>query len=77
MGIVFSYIVFNQLFNSIIKLVKEVIKLVAYNPNSIIIYNNFNFQNRIREFKGGRKYEIVNLTTVCLINCPKLNGPLK
>ena len=77
MGIISSYIVLNQLLNNMVKRVKEVIKLVAYDPNGIIVYDNFNFMNRIRELVGGRKDEMVNLIIVCLVSCLELYGPLR
>ena len=76
-GIVFSYIILNSLLNNIVKRVKEVIKLVVYDPNGIIVYNNFNFINWIRELAGGRKDEIVNLITACLISCLEFYSPLR
>ena len=77
MGIVSLYSILNNLLNSIAKRVKEVIKLVAYDSNGIVVYDHFNFINRIRELAGGRKNEIVNLTTAYLVSCPELYGPLR
>ncbi|KAK4233870.1 hypothetical protein C8A03DRAFT_19131 [Achaetomium macrosporum] len=56
---------------------KRNIKRAAHDPNGVIVYDNFNFKNRIRELAGGRQDQFVNLTTACLIACPELNGPLK
>ncbi|KAL2754895.1 hypothetical protein ACRALDRAFT_2107762, partial [Sodiomyces alcalophilus JCM 7366] len=54
----------------------EDIKRVAYNPNSIIVYNNFNFINRVRDLAGGKQDHFVNLTTSLLVSYPSLNGPI-
>ncbi|KAK0662497.1 hypothetical protein QBC41DRAFT_235195, partial [Cercophora samala] len=54
---------------------KKNIKKVAYNKNNIIIYNNFNFKNRIKKLINNKQNQIINLTTTLLINYPKLNRP--
>ena len=77
MGIVSSYSILNKLLNSIAIKAKKVIKLIAYDLNGIIVYDNFNFMNRTRELVGGRKDEMVNLITACLVSCLELYGPLR
>ncbi|ROT34755.1 hypothetical protein SODALDRAFT_285893, partial [Sodiomyces alkalinus F11] len=54
----------------------EDIKRVAYNPNSVIIYNNFNFINRVRDLTSNKQDYFISLITSLLVNCPSLNGPI-
>ncbi|KAK3360956.1 hypothetical protein B0T24DRAFT_586027 [Lasiosphaeria ovina] len=77
LGIISSYTVLNRLLNKMEKQAKDNIKAAAHDPNGIIVYDNFNFMNRIRELAGGRQHHFVNLTTTCLVTCPELNGPLQ
>ncbi|KAK3364848.1 hypothetical protein B0T24DRAFT_652198 [Lasiosphaeria ovina] len=56
---------------------KENIKKVARDPNSIIVYDNFNFISRIRELVGGKKDEIINLITAYIISYLELGGAIQ
>ena len=49
MGVVSLYIILNCIFNDIVKKAKKDFKRVVLDLNGIIIYNNFNFKNIIRE----------------------------
>lgn len=77
MGLISSYSTLNRLLNTMEVAAQKNIKLAAHDPNAVIVYDNFNFMNRIRELAGGKKDRMVNLTTACLIACPELDGPLK
>ncbi|KAK3371643.1 hypothetical protein B0T24DRAFT_650512 [Lasiosphaeria ovina] len=56
---------------------KENIKKVARDPNSIMVYDNFNFISRIRELVSGKKDEIINLITAYIISYPELGGAIQ
>lgn len=77
LGITASYSTLNRLLNDMEKHAKRNLKRAAHDPNGVIVYDNFNFKNRIRELAGGRQDQFINLTTACLVDCPELNGPLK
>ena len=76
LGVIVSYSSLNRLLSDMEQKAKENIKRAAHDPNGIIVYDNFNFLNRIRELAGGKQDQFVNLTTSCLVACPELNGPL-
>ncbi|KAK4232867.1 hypothetical protein C8A03DRAFT_19939, partial [Achaetomium macrosporum] len=77
LGITTSYTVLNDILNDMEKKARSNFQRAAHDPNSVVVYDNFNFKNRIRELAGGRQDQFVNLTTACLVCCPELNGPLK
>ncbi|OIW22096.1 hypothetical protein CONLIGDRAFT_587608, partial [Coniochaeta ligniaria NRRL 30616] len=56
---------------------KKNIKFAVYNPNTVIIYDNFNFINYVKKLVGRKKNRIVNLITSYIIAYLKLGGLLK
>ncbi|KAI1820669.1 hypothetical protein F4861DRAFT_542738 [Xylaria intraflava] len=76
LGIVASYQTLNRALTSMSVVAENNIKRVAHDPDGIIVYDNFNFMNRVRELAGGKQDQFVNLTTACLVACPTLKGPL-
>ncbi|KAI1827953.1 hypothetical protein F4861DRAFT_535389 [Xylaria intraflava] len=76
LGIIASYNHLNKLLNNMALVAENRLKKVAHDPNGVIVYDNFNFANRVQELAGGKQDHFVNLTTACLVACPSLNGPL-
>ncbi|KAK3376191.1 hypothetical protein B0T24DRAFT_665210 [Lasiosphaeria ovina] len=54
LGIVSLYWTLNRMLNGMATTVVRAIKKVAHDPNGVIIYDNFNFKNRIQELAGGK-----------------------
>lgn len=76
MGITASYWDLNSLLKEMEEKAKENMKRAAHDPNAVVVYDNFNFMNRVQELAGGNRDKMVNLTTACLLACPEFNGPL-
>ncbi|KAK7752206.1 hypothetical protein SLS62_005740 [Diatrype stigma] len=76
LGIVFSYTTLNNKLSEMAKQAEKNIKRVAHDPTGVIVYDNFNFLNKVRELVGGKQAQMINLTTSCLVSCPELQGPL-
>lgn len=76
-GVIPSYWTLNRMLNDMAQHAKDGIKKVSRDPNSVVVYDNFNFKNRVRELAGGKQDQFINLTTALLVACPELNGPFK
>jgi hypothetical protein len=76
LGVISSYTHLNGLLNDMQINAKAKLKQVAHDPTGVVVYDNFNFLNRIQELAGGRQNQFVNLTTACLVSCPEIDGPL-
>lgn len=76
LGIISSYSLLNRTLSEMAANAYKNIKRAAHDPNGVIVYDNFNFLNRVRELAGGKQAEMINLTTACLVGCPELEGPL-
>ncbi|KAK3360847.1 hypothetical protein B0T24DRAFT_692862 [Lasiosphaeria ovina] len=76
-GLIPLYWTLNRMLNEMADRAKENIKKVARDPNSIVVYDNFNFMSRIRELVGGKKDEMINLITACIVSCPELGGAVQ
>ncbi|KAK3384608.1 hypothetical protein B0T24DRAFT_646474 [Lasiosphaeria ovina] len=76
-GLIPSYWTLNRMLNEMADRAKENIKKVARDPNSIVVYDNFNFISRTRELVGGKKDEMINLTTACIMSYPELGGAIQ
>jgi hypothetical protein len=55
MGLISSYSTLNRLLNTMEDAAMNNIKLAAHDPNAVIVYDNFNFMNRVRELASGKK----------------------
>ncbi|KAI1818892.1 hypothetical protein F4861DRAFT_544588, partial [Xylaria intraflava] len=76
LGIVASYQTLNRILTAMSEVAEKNIRRVAHDPDGVVVYDNFNFMNRVRELAGGKQDHFVNLTTACLVACPSLKGPL-
>ena len=75
-GVCTGYTTLNRRLNEMAKFAKKLIKQVAHDPSGVIVYDNFNFTNTIKELARMKQSKFINLTTSYLVSYPELNGPL-
>jgi hypothetical protein len=66
-GVSSSYTHLNEMFTAMKKQAAKDNKRAAHDPNSFIVYDNFNFLEKPRDLAGGKRPVMQNLITTILL----------
>jgi hypothetical protein len=76
LGVCRSYSSLNKQLTEMAQQAEKDIIRAAHDPNAVVVYDNFNYLDKVQDLSGGKQAIQRNLTTALLVQCPDLGGKI-